>query len=208
MEKYDLGLSFNEETHTYKLNGCIILPSVTQILSIISDEIYSNVDSETLKKASERGTKVHYQTMLYDTEEIEEDDEETKGYIEAYKSFLSDYTITKDRISMVEQPLLNSKMYYAGTIDRLYKFPKNKLVLVDIKTTKKIYTELVSLQLTAYAMAYNSLFGDNKVKNIAVLQLKEDGTYKFEYLEYNPQLFISIWKTYNTKKYLGEMYGK
>ena len=51
-------LEYIDETHTYIFDG-VILPSITQILKIKFGNKYKDVSDEVLKKASERGTKVH-----------------------------------------------------------------------------------------------------------------------------------------------------
>lgn len=192
-------LIFNEENHTYKYCNCII-PSVTEILSILSDEIYGKLDINTIKKASEKGSKVHYQTEMYDLYKLLEYDEETEGYMKAYLKFLEDY---KPEVLMVEQKVYHRKMLYAGTLDRLYRI-NGVNVLVDIKTTSRTYEKLVMLQNTAYAMCVDLLFPQYKVDDLAILHLKNDGTYEFKFVPRREDLFITIYKTYNMKKTLLE----
>ena len=51
-------LEFDEETHTYLVDG-IIVPSVTQLLKDQFQHKYDGVPEEVLKRASQRGTEVH-----------------------------------------------------------------------------------------------------------------------------------------------------
>lgn len=192
-------LKFDEELHIYKYGNCII-PSVTQVLSILSDDIYGNIDIKVLKKASEKGSKVHYRTEIYDLYKVNEEDEETNGYMQAYLKFLNDYNAEP---LLIEQKIYHPKLLYAGTLDRLFKI-NGKNVLVDIKTTKVIYSKLVELQDTAYAMCVDILYPQYRVDDIAVLQLKENGEYEFVILKRNDALFLSIYRTYNVKKTLIE----
>lgn len=53
--------SYNDEWHTYKLDGKII-PSVS---SLIDDGSYDDVDQEILKKAQERGKLIHKEIEMY-----------------------------------------------------------------------------------------------------------------------------------------------
>ena len=69
-------LEYIDETHTYIFDG-VILPSITQILKIKFGNKYKDVSDEVLKKASERGTKVHqaiedYEVRNIDTKECKE----------------------------------------------------------------------------------------------------------------------------------------
>lgn len=51
-------LVFVKEQHQYFLDDNLI-PSVSEILKPIHDKIYGKINAKTLKKASERGTKIH-----------------------------------------------------------------------------------------------------------------------------------------------------
>ena len=61
IDDFETELKFNEEWHTYTLNGKI-LPSVTQLLD---DGTYENVDKEILKYAQERGKIIHKEIETY-----------------------------------------------------------------------------------------------------------------------------------------------
>ena len=65
-------LEYIDETHTYIFDG-VILPSITQILKIKFGNKYKDVSEEILKKASERGTKVHQAIEDYEVRNIETD---------------------------------------------------------------------------------------------------------------------------------------
>lgn len=192
-------LQFDEELHIYKY-GKLIIPSVTQVLSILSDEIYGKCSDTFLKKASYKGSKVHFRTEMYDRYKVNEQDDETDGFMEAYLKFLQDYN---PEVLLIEQKVYHRKMLYAGTLDRVYRI-NGKVVLVDIKTTSKLYDRLVALQNSAYAMCLESMKYENPIDELAVLHLKNDGTYEFIILKRRDDLFITIYKTYNMKKTLLE----
>ena len=61
IEDFEATCTFDEEWHTFKLDGKI-LPSVTRLLD---DGSYDNVDPEILKRACERGTLIHKEVETY-----------------------------------------------------------------------------------------------------------------------------------------------
>jgi len=61
IDDFETELDFNEEWHTYTLNGKII-PSVTQLLD---DGTYENIDKDVLKYAQDKGTIVHKEIENY-----------------------------------------------------------------------------------------------------------------------------------------------
>ena len=63
-------LEYIDESHTYLYDG-IILPSITQILKIKFGNKYSGVSQDVLKRASEKGTKVHEAIENYEKKGID-----------------------------------------------------------------------------------------------------------------------------------------
>jgi len=164
-------LTFDERTHTYQLDGQALI-SVTQVLKPISELEYGEIREDVLENAANRGTAIHFAIELYNEYGIEEIDEEYRGYLEAYKSFLQTYHY---------QPIHNerqvvSELGYAGTVDCVAKV-NGIVTVVDYKTTSKLNPRKVGLQLAAYRQALKEEGIDTELG--AVLQLKKDGKYKF-----------------------------
>lgn len=164
-------LTFDERTHTYQLDGQALI-SVTQVLKPISELEYGEIREDVLENAAERGTAIHFALELYNEFGVEEIDEEYRGYLEAYKSFLQTYHY---------QPIHNerqvvSELGYAGTVDCVAKV-NGIVTVVDYKTTSKLNPRKVGLQLAAYRQALKEEGIDTELG--AVLQLKKDGKYKF-----------------------------
>jgi len=164
-----------EDEHLYLLQGRI-LPSVTQILK---DEKYNNIPRFILEKAAYKGTQVHKATENYDLG--------NEVYLEqAYEPYLSayiDFRLEND-IPILERETMVYTEDYAGTIDFVGKVD-DKILIADIKTTSKLYTESVAMQLAAYVIAH-SYNNDNQLEDYkgAVIWLKKDG--KYEYHEIDP----------------------
>lgn len=164
-------LIFDERSHTYRLDGQTLI-SVTQVLKPISELEYEEIREDVLENASKRGTAIHFALELYNEFGVEEIDEEYRGYLEAYKSFLRTYHY---------QPIHNerqvvSELGYAGTVDCVAKV-NGIVTVVDYKTTSKLNPRKVGLQLAAYRQALKEEGIDTELG--AVLQLKKDGKYKF-----------------------------
>lgn len=169
-------IRFIEETHTYLDEKGRRVPSVTQILSIVSAHTYGDINESVLENARQRGNVVHFAVRLYEEANMESIKEEYKGYLDAYKKAKEKYNIEVDEM---EKLVYNSEHNYAGTLDILGKVDGEDAI-IDIKTTSVMHKELVTLQTNAYANC-DELRG--KGYKLYVLQLKDDGTYKLIKLE-------------------------
>lgn len=170
----DTQLLFNEDDHVYTLKSQnIILPSVTQVMEPLTSAIYDKVPTSNLFNKSCVGTDVHQATELLDRYNVEDIKEDLKGYLEAYKRFKKDY---QPQMIFIELMHYHTRLYYAGTIDRLALID-NKFVLFDIKTTEPIHLPLVAVQTSAY----EHIFTNEKIQvdERAALLLRRDGTYEF-----------------------------
>ena len=133
-------INFNEDLHEYTIEGHNV-PSVTQILAttVFSDK-YSNVDEDTLKKASTRGKMIHKEIEDY----INNNEEGFTSEFYNFKDIVKDNNL-KDLSS--ETIVSNGEI--AGTID-LFARMGDKNILADIKTTYELDKEYVSYQLSFY----------------------------------------------------------
>jgi hypothetical protein len=162
------GLSFDEETHTYRFQGKVV-PGVTTILKPITD--FSAVPPHVLKAASDFGTAVHLACELDDLGELDESQLDTAlvPYLAAWRKFSDDHGVEWE---LIEAPVYQPVFRYAGTLDRFGLVAGAKAV-VDIKSSVQLYHS-VGPQLAAYERALPA--GITAEKRIAV-QLKGDGTY-------------------------------
>ena len=81
IEDFNAQVDYDDEWHTYKLDGKII-PSVTQLLD---DGAYKDVDKDVLKYAQNKGTIVHKEIQNYLQAGI-------FGFTSEFYSFLNIYT--------------------------------------------------------------------------------------------------------------------
>lgn len=146
------------------------------------------------KKAKLRGTAVHKLVEEYKGgNKVDPESSEFAGYYNAYKDW---YDSMKFTVLDHERTVLSHEHRFAGTLDMLIQLPNGEKMIVDIKTGKDIYDE-VALQLSAYKLA---LFEEGVVvSKTAVLLLGEDGSYKFEIMEYVPDVFLATKELYEWK---------
>lgn len=164
-------IEFNAEKHEYRVDGKKV-PSVTEILSLLSYDTFAQIDKATLEYASKRGTAIHEATEAIDMGCEAEIDGETEPYIRAYLDFIQDY---KPSWYGIEDVVANEQLGYAGTIDRHGKMG-NTDVILDIKTigspSRLDYTK-VCLQTYLYSLCL-----DYENPRLFALFLKKDGTYR------------------------------
>lgn len=168
-------LTFNDETHTYTIDGKGV-PGVTEIVNRISPGF--NVSDAVVSQAARRGTAVHEYCELADYGALEPEQVEPAltGYVNAYLSFLRDW---RPQWAFVEKPLGSETFGFAGTPDRL-GFISGRPALVDVKTTSNPDRK-AKIKLACQLAGYELLCMDNcpELSDIDCLGLflKPDGRY-------------------------------
>lgn len=152
---------YDNETHTYKLNG-VVIPSVTQILKGAGLVNLDFMDPEILRQKADLGKKVHTTTELYDTEDLFLDDLHPllQQYLQQWAKFKLDYNF---QITDIEAMLYHRVFRYAGRLDRVGTIETDKFfgkVVVDIKSGLAHHSH--AIQLAGYSELYNQ---DKKVKD-------------------------------------------
>lgn len=102
-----------------------------------------------VSKKAAKGTRIHALGERLARGERVQADDELLGPAQAYAKFLDRWDI--ETIAL-EAPAASTRYMYAGTLDLLAYAPKLGNVLIDIKTTGRVYSE-VSLQLAGYRFA-------------------------------------------------------
>ena len=128
-------LEFNEETHTYTLNGKT-LPSVTKLLD---DGTYTNIDPAILQKACDRGHEIHKELELYFKEGKLGD---TREFYEAID------LIEKNKDLLSEPSIVDFKTYREAT-----KKNKEKCLKQETMYGKAVY-ELTKVKIKNYIMIH------------------------------------------------------
>lgn len=169
-------LIFNPENHEYRLYDKVV-PSVTQALNIMSDEIYANVSENVMRVAADRGSKVHKACELWDQGELDEEqlDPILRPYLEGWKKFLKE---TGFQVKFNESKVWSVTNSYAGTLDRVGDL-NNKVALVDIKARARL-TDETGPQLAAYKAAFEEINKKIRIRERWAVNLKNNGTYQMK----------------------------
>lgn len=163
-------LTFNEATHTYKLNG-ILVPSVTTLMKPLSQSFYGETDPDVLARAAARGTAVHQACENYALFGIDDYPAGFAGYYEGFKKW---WDKKKPEVLGIECRVYHKQAGYAGTCDLICKIG-SAVTIVDYKTTSAVSDMLCMVQLEGYARAWES--HGFKIDDREILHLQSNGNY-------------------------------
>ena len=161
-------LKFDEETHTYTLNGNKLISVTTLLAKHHLSPSYEGVDPELLKKSAEYGNMVHKEIENYiKLGEYTNNSMELASFVKwldnsGYEIVDSEYLVCNDIIG--------------GKVDLLLKHQDTGVyVIADIKTTSIIHKESVSWQLSLY-----NYLEENVAQVGMCLHFLKDGTLEVE----------------------------
>lgn len=139
-------LIFDETTHTYTDENGNQIPSVSEIIRNWLGDKFVGIDAEVLKKAQEKGNKVHSEIEKYLLQNVEPK-KPTYEFKTFKHIFKREFVATQS-----EQVLYGATEFgaYAGIFDLLDTINGN---IIDIKTNYSLDKEYVQIQLSLYAMA-------------------------------------------------------
>lgn len=136
---------FNEENHTYML-GDNQLQGITGMISRqLFPNKYKDVPEFVLKKAAEKGSRIHAQCQFVDTTGFAPESVEAENYLSertnaGYIAFANEYTVSDNE-------------YFASNIDCVWE-KGGRISLGDIKTTYNLDRDYLSWQLSIYAYLF------------------------------------------------------
>lgn len=155
----DSGVQFNEEQHTYVLNGRV-LSGVTGIVQrFICPDKYKDVPQFVLDRAAARGTDIHKQCELFVAGFAPS---EMSAELAAFKAT----TEGKDWAAI--EYIVSDGERYASAIDLV----GDDCSLYDIKTTAKLDMEYISWQLSIYAVLFERQTG-KRVPMLAAIYVRD-----------------------------------
>lgn len=184
-----VGLSFDETTHVYRVNGAV-WPSVTQVLDPL--QTLDGVNADVLRRAAQFGTHVHQACDLFNRGMLDEADldHQLAPYLAAWKQYLHDRKVT---VIASEIRCLHRSLRYAGTCDAVVTFgsKKGSRHPLDIKSSTTV-PRTVGPQTAAYRAALI----DGKqcggfISNVRyAVQLRGDGTYRQHKLDNTADMHV------------------
>ena len=181
-------LTFDEASHTYRLDG-LIIPSVTTLMKPLSEAKYGGVDAKVLSNAADRGSAVHSAIDLHCRYGVIDIEPELEGYFEAFQAWAKDFDV---KPYATETRTYNKSLLYAGTVDMSCS-ERGVDTLADFKTTANYSPMLCGVQLEAYSRAQES--HGVKYQNMAIIQLKKDGNY-CRHTDFPPRM--ECWKVFTS----------
>lgn len=101
----------------------------------------------------------------------------------AYIKFLSWWDKSGLRYVASEMQLVSELERYGGTLDIMAEGRDGEKVLVDLKTSKAIYTPEMTMQLAAYANLYHEVHGE-QVKRYIICRIGKENEGDFEVREW------------------------
>ena len=185
-----------------------VLPSVTQVIGIISTEQNQLMNwannlglqgiklSESNKITLAIGSAVHkmIESFLKEEQFVLPDDMPSESREKAqlcYHQFKEWYKGYK--IEMSELQLISKSYGYGGTIDAMFEID-GKMTIVDFKTSNDIYNSY-----WMQVAAYSSLAHENgyRVDKASILRLPKDGG-NFEFVSKDVQRLKPYWNAFRT----------
>ena len=197
------GLTFDEATHAYRLNGSPV-PSVTQVIGSVLPGWQAG------DWYLQRGRALHHGCRLLDEGTLDwaSVSPEILNRVRAWQTFRLEWLDVE--VIASELPMASATHRYAGTVDRVFGTITGDAI-IDLKSTIE---PQVRCQLSAYAALWEERTG-RVVNSAAAVELRDDGTYrtlwmnKFQ-LRLARQTFLACLTVHNFKTLhkIGESNGR
>lgn len=155
---------FNQEKHTYILNG-VFLSGITGMIErqLFPDKL-KGIPQYRIDKAAEKGSYIHECCEIADSLGVIPDCEEAKNYLNLIQL---NGLIIED-----SEYLVSDNEHYASSIDKVYRDGEDTFHLGDIKTTYKLDKEYVRWQLSIYAYLFELQNPGAKVDRLFAIWLR------------------------------------
>ena len=178
-------VEFLEDSHIYLCDG-MILPSITKIMKIKFGNKYDGIPEEILKRASEKGNRVHKAI-----EEFEKYNFNDIGCTELknYKFLKKNY---KFECLDNEVPVIifkDDKPVACGRLDLVLE-EQGQVGLGDIKRTSVLDKEYLAYQLNLYRIGYQQCYG-TEISFLRGVHLR-DNIRKYVTIPINEKMAISL----------------
>lgn len=161
-------LEYDDDTHTYLVDG-VIVPSITQMLSVKFGNKYASVNRSTLERAAERGTAIHKAIEDYCKLDIEGDLKEVRNFRFLRRQY--GFEVIENETPIILYRFC--KPIAAGRLDLVIDDNLSGRALADIKTTAVLDKEYLAYQLNLYRIGYMQSYGYD-VKGLYGIHLKND----------------------------------
>ena len=158
------GVVFDQEHHTYTLNGVELQGVTSTLLRVVFPNRYADVPERVLKAAADRGTKIHQQVELSDS-----GCDVTTPEVVAYQATKKDFGLA----TIANEYIVTDGKEFASPIDIVLRDDDNNIILADIKTNYKLDEEYVAWQLSIYARFFERQNSKLKVHSLLAIWLRD-----------------------------------
>lgn len=160
------GVEYNDELHTYYLNGKR-LDGITKLIKKIKcPKMHDGIPQSILENAAVAGSAVHKSCQVADELNIIENDE-----AEWYKNTQEKYGY----IPVANEYTVTDGEHWASNIDCVWADNDFNVILCDIKTTYELHMDYLSWQLSTYAYLFEKQNPHLKVSELYVILLFKQG---------------------------------
>ena len=169
MEVFEINghtLEYDDSTHTYIADG-LIVPSVTQILATKYND-YAGVSTETLNRASEKGTAMHKAIEMFERQGQEDNSQELRNYKFLKKHY--NWTNIANEVPIIYEE--QGQVIFAGRLDQVIEID-GKFGINDFKRVSAPNKEKICYQLNLYKLGYEQSY-KKQIEFLTYTQLRED----------------------------------
>ena len=166
MQLNDSGVIFNEEEHTYTLNGRQLNGITQYIKQYICPDKYKFVSDAVLARAAKRGSEIHKGIELMNLGFMPH---ENKPEYENYRSIVYNRGLTP----IANEYTVTDGDFFATNIDCVYT-RWDEIIIVDYKTTAKLDHDYLAWQLSICAYLFELQNPQLKVSQLAAMWLRDD----------------------------------
>lgn len=169
IELKSCGVIFNEEEHRYFL-GKTELSGITTAIStqLGLANVFDKIPAVILENATRRGTEIHKSIERFNSEWINDNSPQVQSYIRLCKE--------NNIAAEANEYLVSDLKHYASSIDLVSRVDEDTFDLYDFKTWAKATNDNMKkarYQLSIYAYYFTLVNPDAKVRNLAVIHIRE-----------------------------------
>lgn len=169
IELKSCGVIFNEEEHRYFL-GKTELSGITTAIStqLGLANVFDKIPAAILENATRRGTEIHKSIERFNSEWINDNSPQVQSYIRLCKE--------NNIAAEANEYLVSDLKHYASSIDLVSRVDEDTFDLYDFKTWAKATNDNMKkarYQLSIYAYYFTLVNPDAKVRNLAVIHIRE-----------------------------------
>lgn len=159
-------LEYFDDTHTYLYDG-LMLPSVTQILSVKYKNDYASVPPAVLNNAAQRGTAVHKAIENFHVSGYDDGSEAVRNFKFLQKQY--GFEVLDSELPIVifkdDMPIACGRLDMTMLID-------GQTGIADIKTVSTLNKEKIAYQLNLYRIGLMQSYGVD-AKFLKIIHLRD-----------------------------------